>query len=106
MDESCGLHAGSKVLNFMSMLGRSKVGNLIRAQDPSNIQTDRGCRSVEICRVLIVMPCPDTPCSLRQIFAGVLVGLAWDSSATSGVENKDPVRLPYPFSLTHDVGEE
>jgi hypothetical protein len=32
------------VLNFMSMLGRSKVGILIRAQDPSNIQTDRGCR--------------------------------------------------------------
>jgi hypothetical protein len=34
MDESCGLHAGNKALNLMSMLGKSKGGVLIRTQDP------------------------------------------------------------------------
>jgi len=34
MGESCGLHAGNKALNLMSMLGESKGGVLFRAQDP------------------------------------------------------------------------
>ncbi len=34
MGESCGLHAGNKALNFMSMLGESKGGVLVRTQVP------------------------------------------------------------------------
>jgi hypothetical protein len=58
----------------MSMLGKSKSGGLFRTQDESDVRPSRACLQIEICSFLVVMPCPETPCSLRQISAVVLVG--------------------------------
>jgi hypothetical protein len=58
----------------MSMLKKSKSGSLIRTQDESDVRPSRACLQIEICSIRIVMPCPETSCSLRQNSAVVLVG--------------------------------
>ena len=55
---------------------------------------------------LLSCPAPIRLVHSARLLLVFLLGLAWDSSAASGAENKDPVRFPDPFSLNHDVGEE